>query len=378
MSELKKVRILEGIRQGKVGGGESYLLSLVENLDKSLYTPVVLSFTDGPMVERLNSLGIKTHIIHTETPFDIRVWSKVKKLMIEEKIDIVHAHGTRANSNLFWAAKKLGIPIIYTCHAWSFHRDQNWLVYKIRVWSEKYLTGKMDVNICGSEANKQTAKRLFKKFDAVVINNSIDAKKFNPTGVYKDIRKELGIGKDELVLASIARFTIQKQPLLLIRVFERVLRKATNVKLLMVGDGELKLKAVKLVKTLNIGEHVVMQSFRQDVPDLLAGSDVFILPSLWEAFPIALLEAMSMGTAVIGTNVDGTPEIITHNQNGLLVDVENIETELENAILELCENEEKRNYLKQQAKNSIYNRYNVDTLAKKNEEIYRQLMVPTN
>ena len=85
MAPNKKIHVLEGIRQGKIGGGESYLLSLVENMDRERFEPVVVSFTDGPMVERLNSLGIKTHVLHTEKPFDVRVWKKVQKLIQEER-----------------------------------------------------------------------------------------------------------------------------------------------------------------------------------------------------------------------------------------------------------------------------------------------------
>jgi len=61
---------MECIRQGQVGGGETHMLSLIENMDRSRFEPVVLSFTDGPMVTRLREMGIKTHIIHTERPFD--------------------------------------------------------------------------------------------------------------------------------------------------------------------------------------------------------------------------------------------------------------------------------------------------------------------
>ena len=222
MQKGGKIRILEGIRQGKIGGGESYLLGLVEHMDRSRFEPVVLSFTDGPMVEQLRAQGIPTHVIHTEKPFDIRVWGKVKRLLQEEEIDIVHAHGTRANSNLFWAAKKLHLPVVYTCHAWSFHPDQHPLVRKFRIWSENFLTSRMDLNICGSLANRETGRQLFRKFDAEVIYNSIDPERFNPYGRYKDIREELGIGAEEIVVVSVARFTLQKQPLRLIKAFGRV------------------------------------------------------------------------------------------------------------------------------------------------------------
>jgi glycosyltransferase involved in cell wall biosynthesis len=374
MQTRKKIRILEGIRQGKIGGGESYLLGLVENLDRTRFEPVVLSFTDGPMVERLKAQGINTHVIHSEKPFDFCVWKKVKDFIQEQEIDIVHAHGTRANSNLFWAAKKLKLPTIYTCHAWSFHLDQNPLVRRFRIWSEEFLTSRMNVNICGCKANRDTGKEVFKHFDAVVINNSIDSKKFNPYKEYKDVRRELGIDKDDLVVTSVARFTLQKQPLKLISAFAEVCKKIDGVKLLMVGDGEQRTKAISLIRRLKIEDKVILQSFRQDVPDILAASDIFVLPSLWEAFPIALLEAMSMGKAVIGTNVDGTPEIIEQNVNGILVGLEEMEKEISEALIKLCQNKEFREKLRENAIKSIYNKYNVETLARKNEEVYRQLV----
>jgi glycosyltransferase involved in cell wall biosynthesis len=373
---MKKVRILQGIRQGKVGGGESYLLGLVENIDRSRFEPVVLSFTDGPMVERLRAGGIETHVLYTEKPFDIRVWKKVKNLITEQQIDIVHAHGTRACSNMFWAAGKLRLPMIYTCHAWSFHLDQHLLLKKMRIWGEEFLTSRMDVNICGCEANKKTGKELFRDFDAVVINNSIDSKRFNPYNRYKNIREQLRIGKDELVIVSVARFTLQKQPLKLISAFAKLYKQISNVTLLMIGDGEEKETAIRLIDSLKIGNKVILQPFRDDIPDILANSDIYVLPSLWEAFPIALLEAMSMGKAVIGTNVDGTPEIIRDRENGILVDINDLENNLESALLLLCKDWVLRERLQRNAISSIYNKYTVENLARKNENIYRELVRP--
>jgi len=378
MAIKQKIRVLQGIRQGKIGGGESYLLSLVENMDFDRFEPIVVSFTDGPMVERLNSLGIKTHVIYTETPFDVRVWKKVKQLIVDEEIDIVHAHGTRANSNMFWAAKQTNKPLVYTCHAWSFHLDQNPIKKRLRILGEQFLTSKADVNICGSKANRNTGKELFKNFDAVVINNSIDPKRFNPYGQYKNIRQELNIAESEIVIASIARYTVQKQPLKLITAFAEVCKRVNNVRLLMVGDGELRPQVEELVKKLQLSDKVILQPFRQDVPDLLAGSDIFVLPSLWEAFPIALLEAMSMGKAVIGTNVDGTPEMIEHNVNGILIQLADLEKNLAETLVKLCVDENLRTRLQRNAVISIYNTYNVETLARRNEEVYEQLFAKSN
>lgn len=373
LMENKKIRVLQGIRQGKIGGGESYLLSLVENMDRNLFEPVVLAFTEGPMIDRLRSLGITAHVIYTEKPFDFRVWNKVAKLMDEENIDIVHAHGTRAMSNMFYAAKSRKLPLLYTCHAWSFHIDQNPLVKMLRVKSEKYLTQKADINICGAKANRDEARKLFGKFNAEIIYNSVDPHKFNPYNEYPDVRAELGVNKNELLIASIARFTLQKQPLKLINAFAEVSKNVPHAKLLMVGDGELKEKAIRLIEKLQIKDKVILQPFRQDVPALLAGCDVFVLPSLWEAFPIALLEAMSMGKAVVASNVDGTPEMVHDRHNGILVNLANIENQLAKELTAICLNNELRNNLESNAIKTVYNKYNVSELAQKNEALYMQL-----
>ncbi|MEI6947124.1 glycosyltransferase family 4 protein [Paraflavisolibacter sp. H34] len=373
MKATTKIKVLQGIRQGKIGGGESYLLGLVEQLDKSRFEPVVLSFTDGPMVDRLRGWGVATHVIYTEKPFDFSVWGKVSRLLREEGIDLVHAHGTRAMSNMFRPAVRSGLPLVYTCHGWSFHRGQHPLVRKVRMVSEKYLTQKASVNICGARASRDEARECFGRFDAEIIYNSIDYQRFNPEGQYKDVRRELGIPADALVVASIARFTHQKQPLLLVEAFARMAQKVPHALLLMVGDGELKEETLQLIEKLGIADRVVQQSFRTDVPDVLAAADIFVLPSLWEVFPIALLEAMAMGKAVIATGVDGTAEMVQHGQNGLLLDLNHLLPDLEAALLELGTNEARRKQLGANALASVANKYRIDELARKNEQIYQRL-----
>ena len=180
MSYPGKIKVLESIRQGQIGGGESHLLSLVENLDRTKFEPVVLSFTDGPLIDRFKEMGVESHVIYTERPFHFSKWKSVKNFLEEQQVDIVHAHGTRANSNILWAARSLNIPVIYTVHGWSFHPDQKPWVRSIRIMGEKYLTSKTDLNISVSSSNQQTGKHYIKSFDSVVVNNGIDQKKFDP------------------------------------------------------------------------------------------------------------------------------------------------------------------------------------------------------
>jgi len=374
MSLNKKIRILQCIRQGQIGGGESHLLSLVENMDKTIFEPIVLSFTDGPMIAKLQDVGITTHIIHTEKPFDFFKWKAVKQLLIEQNIDLIHAHGTRANSNIMWAAKKLMLPIIYSIHGWSFHNDQKLLVKNIRIYSEKILTSKSDINISVSQSNKQTGIDQISGFKSVVVNNGIDQVKFNPNANFKDVRKELKVDEKVLLLLFIARFTAHKQPLSLIKAFALALKKIPDIKLLMVGEGDQKKEALQLAKDLKIEANIIFQSFRQDVPDVLAAADIFILPSLWEGLPIGLLEAMSMGKSVIATNVDGTSEILKNHHNGILIELSNLNEDLAEAIVLLSTDKGLREKFKINAIETVRNRFNALTMTKQIETIYRELL----
>lgn len=370
----QKFRILQTIRQGQIGGGESHLLSLVENLNKDEFEPIVLSFTDGPMVTRLRQQGVDTEVIHTEKPFDVSKWNKVKKFIQSQKIQLVHAHGTRANSNVFWAAGQLKLPLIYTIHGWSFHDDQKPLIRKIRVLGEQLLTSRADINISVSASNQHTGKRFFSGFESVVINNGIDQKKFDPTRSFADVRQQLNIPADCTLILFIARFIHQKQPLALINAFAKAVREMPSLRLLMIGDGDEKPAALELVQQLGIQSSVIFQSFRQDVPDVLAAADIFVLPSLWEGMPIGLLEAMAMGKAIIATKVDGTSEVLQHQYNGLLVEPGNVQEALPAALLQLAGDPDLRKRLSENARATIGASYSAAAMTRQIEQLYKELL----
>lgn len=374
----KRIKVLECIRQGQIGGGESHLLSLVENLDKSAFEPVVLSFTDGPMIDRLKAMNIPVHVIPTTKPFDISKWSTIKKFIKEQDADLVHAHGTRANSNILWASKSLGLPVIYTIHGWSFHPDQKPLVRKIRILGEKYLTSRSDLNISVSVSNQQTGKDVISTFKSIVVNNGIDLKKFDPNKAYKNVRQELGLDNDISLILFIARFTLHKQPITLIKAFAEALKQNPKMHLLMVGDGDQKEEAIELIERLNITNHITLQPFRLDVPDVLSSANIFVLPSIWEGLPIGLLEAMAMKKAIIASNVDGTSEIIRHNKNGWLVETDNLTGNLTEALVQLSIDKEKQKRFEEEAAKTVSQRFNAASMAREIEKIYLDLLQKTN
>jgi glycosyltransferase involved in cell wall biosynthesis len=239
---------------------------------------------------------------------------------------------------------------------------------------EKYLTTKSNINISVSASNQQSGKKYIRSFQSVVINNGIDQKKFNPAATYKNVRAELNIPADKILVLFIARFTSHKQPLALIHAFEQALGKNPALHLLMVGDGDQKQEAVELIQKKSLDTHITLQPFRQDVPSVLASADIFVLPSLWEGLPIGLLEAMAMGKAIIASNVDGTSEIIQNEQNGILVETENLVNNLSKALVNLSGDESKRRRFGNRAIETVQKKYSATEMTRQIEQIYISLV----
>ena len=141
----------------------------------------------------------------------------------------------------------------------------------------------------------------------------------------------------------------------------------------MVGDGDMKDQSVQLAQELGIEKNVVFENFRTDVADVLYSSDIYCLPSLWEGFPIGLLEAMAMGKPVIATKVDGSGEIIQHTKNGILIDVRNVDA-LADAMLTLINNKNLRTVLANEARKTIVENFDVCKMTRKIEDVYANVL----
>jgi glycosyltransferase involved in cell wall biosynthesis len=374
---MKKIKILETIRQGQVGGGETHVFDLVNSIDKNLFDVHVLSFTDGPMVDKLKSIGIKTFVINTLKPFDVRIWGKVKMLMIENNYDIIHAHGTRAASNVFYAANSLNKPMIYTVHGWSFHDGQSSIVRRVRELSEKFLTNRSSLTITVSNSNQCDGINRFDLKRSRVIYYGIDSTRFNSEGLYKNIREEFNIPSSKTLVSYLVRMTYQKDPITMINAIKVVTDKCDDIVFFMVGNGDMQEQTIQLAKELKVCDKIIFSDFRSDIPDLLNASDIYCLPSLWEGMPIGLLEAMAMNKACIATGVDGTRELIQDGENGVLVPIRDYK-ELANAILDLHYDGVKRKRIAKKANDFVKSNFSLKTMVKNIENQYLQLLTTNN
>ena len=373
---MNKIKVLHTIRQGKIGGGETYLMNLVTNLNKEAYEPIVLSFTHGAMVNRLKELGIAVHVIETETPFALHVYHKVYKLLKREKIQLVHMHGTRAATNTLIPSKLLGLPAIYTVHGWSFHTGNNPLVTSLRKKAEAFITKNATATICGSEADIASGKKHCGRGKYNLIHNSINTCEYMPENVSSTFREENGFNND-FIIASIARITFQKDPQTFLRAIPKVIQKIPQAKFVMIGNGELKEECVDLANQLGIKNNVSFLPFSQNVKAVLKDIDVFVLPSLWEVIPLGLLEAMAMEKICIGTKIPGTTEALIDGYNGYLFETGKDEQLAEKIIQSYVETDTAEN-LRKNARETVTEKFDLQKLVTKNEELYKSILEKAN
>lgn len=371
---MKRIKVLEVIRQGQIGGGESHLIDLIDLMDKGHYEPQCLSFTSGEMIARLEAMGIKCHVIETTKPFNFSIMRQIETLIRKEGISIIHCHGTRAASNMLLPAQHLGIPMVYTVHGWSFHDDQGKLTYNVRRWSEKLICHFASKVICVSDGNADTGRKTFGLKDVTVIKNGVNLKRFNPEAPTALKRDDFGFSETDFIVGFIARCTKQKAPLDFLEAVRQAHNADNRIKGLFVGEGDMDDDVDRFIAAHDMSDYVYRSPFRQDIPDVLQLVDVYCLPSLWEGLSIALLEAMATGRAIAATPTDGTKEVLTNEKNGLIIPFE-APDQLAAAIRRFHDDDKLRRTCQQNVAQTVALRFNAQHTADAVVKIYDSISI---
>ena len=369
---MGKKKVLEVIRQGQIGGGESHLIDLLELMDKTDYEPVCLSFTHGEMISRLEAIGIRCYVIETSKPFNLSIQRHIQQIVRKEQINIIHAHGTRAASNVLYPSVRLGLPLIYTVHGWSFHDDQSKMVYTLRKWSEKLICHCATRVICVSEGNAETGRKSFNLSNSIVIKNGVNLERFNRTRQTPLQRKDFGFADSDFIVGFVARCTQQKSPIDFLESIKQAHQADSRIKGVFVGEGEMDTEVDAFIAGNQMSTYLYRSHFRTDIPDILPLVDVYCLPSLWEGLSIGLLEAMATGCAIIATPTDGTREVIVDEQNGIVVPFGS-PASICRAILRLLSDEALRNRCQQNAARLVAQQFNAQNVADSVIGIYRNI-----
>lgn len=330
------------------------LLPLINKLEEEGYV-VEIVCSRGKEAEALEKKGYVFRFVNIERKINpisnIKSIIELYRIIKKGKYNIVHVHTSVASVLARIAAKLAGVPIIiYTAHGFYFHDNMYKIIYKIFVIIEKIMgrlfTDYIFTQSC--EDYKNAIKfGIIDKYKIDCIGNGVDIEKFNFEKINIDIgkyKKNLGLPVDSRVLCFIGRLVKEKGILDLLASFEKLFKDYNNIYLIIIGDVSLKERDLSTKQEINVfvqnnklKNHILLTGRRDDIPELLKISDIFILPSYREGMPRSIIEAMAMGKPVITTNIRGCREEVIDGKTGFLVNV-NAPEEIYRAVKEMLHN----------------------------------------
>ena len=308
-----KPRILYLVTRAERGGAQTHVLDLACSMRPDFEVSVATGeegFLTEACRERAIPVYVLPHLQREVRPItDARGFGEIWQLIRKLRPDLLHLHTFKAGFLARLAGRILGIPSVYTIHAWlygtaavsRFSSALSGPCERLAArWCERIIT------VSRAGARIVRGHRIGSPSKLVTIHNGLP-----------DCSEQAQLSPTETpVITMVARFIEGKDHDLLLRAFARIPK---GPRLRLVGDGPTRASVENLARELGIREQVDFLGNRDDVASLLATSDVFVLASRSEMLPISILEAMRAGLPVIASDVGGVGEAVTHNENGFLV-----------------------------------------------------------
>lgn len=290
--------------------------------------------------------------------------------------DIIHIHLNHplANPFLAFAAKAAGVRRIVLTEQLNILLEQQ-VFGRARV---RLYCRLADTVVAVSQDVRQGLTGYYGVAGAniIVIENAIDAQRIAAEVGSADrgaLRQQLGFSPEVFLIGCVAVLRQQKGQLFLVDAMPAVLAAVPNARLVLIGDGEGRQEIEERVQALGLVDAVHFLGWRADATKLLAALDAFVLPSLYEGLPLALLEAMAAGLPIVATNVDGTRDAVENRVSGILIESMNAPA-LASAIVEVAGNPPLARALAQAALQRVRTMYDVLVMRRRYLELYEQLL----
>jgi len=325
---MGKIRVLHIINSLDIGGNERFLLQLLDHLPKERFHQEVCVPDRGKdatrdLEQECRRLGTPIKVIRVSGNLDVRVLLKLKRLIRTRRFDIVHTHLIYSQVYGRIAAAMAGARCVVSS-------EQNIYEVKARLpfrWIERKLSGFTDrIIACSNGVREHLISRVgINPLKVIAVPNSVDTNVFFPVGKesplfpkVQHVRKELGIANGDVVIGTVGHMSQQKGQRFLVSAIPLVRLRYPRAKFVFVGKGAMQKQLEEQARRLGVEDAVRFAGIRKDVPLVLNCFDVFVLPSLWEGFGTAIVEAMACGVAVVASRVGGIPEIVEDGVDGLL------------------------------------------------------------
>lgn len=362
------------------GGGQVALLSLLDELDNRFLEAVVVCQPGAALIGELKERSISPYVfdlggvrkgrrprvILGNLVARVVPTLKLARLILRERVDVVYANGAFSLIACVLAAKLTRTPVI-----WSEHNTTLPLGPEIQL-----LIGLADKIAVVTEVIAHQFVELSPTVGEkmVTVHNGIDPERFEVCARDRErLRQELGLRKEHCIVGTVGRLAPEKGHHYFLRAAACIGEAIPAARFLVVGEGPLRDGLGAMATDMGIATKVRFTGFREDVPALLSLMDVFVLPSVEEAFSIAVLEAMAAGKPVIASNVGGIYEAVIEGETGYLVQAGDWQHTAERAI-ELLRDGTKRQRIGEKGRQLVRQHYTLETTCTKTLQLIEKLI----
>lgn len=368
-----KIKVLEFFGEPlSYGGQEAFMLNMYRNFEDSR---IQYTFATPFKCDNMNLIELakqrNDEIVYFDFEFDSNQRKKyilecAKTILRNNKYDVIHIQSGSIFTllNVAKIAKKAGVKkVIVHSHC----TGENNLKYKlIKTYSDLFIRKYVDVFMACSDfaAIWKFPKKIIKSKHYYVANNGIDIQKFTyNSSTREEYRKNFKIN-DEIVLCNIGRFSLQKNHSFIVEIAKGLKDINFNFKFILVGDGELKEKTINKIKEYDLEDKFILLEKRDDVAKIMMASDIFIMPSLYEGFPVTLIESQATGLVSFSSDTITKEAEITNLISYL--PISDVKVWIDKIVGTKKLNENRNQYAEAVASNG----YNAKQNAKALEEIY--------
>jgi len=350
-----------------LGGRQKILIELASGLQRICKRRVIIAAGEGPWISELDARGIKYEPIPGSNygPIhQVRSAIVLNRLVRRYRASIIHSHCRYHNLTSLLAVNMLRAPAVRVTTAHNLFPDKH--------WSGFYPSN----TICVSKAVEAYVKSVSRVSPNVILNGMPT---IVPTRETKEVRHALEIGQDEVVLINVARLDEQKSQYFLLEAFHKLLQVPglPPTRLVIVGEGLLRPRLENDIERFGISSNVLLLGECDDVANLLAASDIFVLSSRWEGLPITLIEAASAGLPLVSFDVGGVVEIVKDKNTGLLLSPGDVQG-LSKALTDLVGNESRRRTMGDAAKVLYKSNFSIERCVEQTENYYQEVLSQTS
>lgn len=362
------------------GGAEKLLTLYLKYLDKEKFSARVCVFADrggNPLAVEIEKLDIQVDLLPVNKLRDLSALPRLVTYIKDKNFDILHTQLSFANTLGSIASSLAGVPSLSTLHTLknpskgtsSFWRFQL-MGFCLRLFSDRIISVSEATRIYNNEKLKLPEKKTLTLF------NGIEIDKFQTLNDRKKaiFKQELRIPESSKVVTTVAVLRKEKGLQYMIEAMPEIIHEVPDVTYLIVGDGEYRSELETVSAETGVSDRVKFVGYQEDVSNFLSISDLFVLPSLTEALPTVLAEAMVVGVPIIASEVGGIPEMIRHNHNGILVPPKNVNMLAQATLRLLTKDILLAEMCAENGKKFVYEKFNITTQIKMLEEIYLKLL----